>query len=96
MLVVDKFQEIMSNDQSPLCLFPTRQMCQDFNFDMLVELHSKVKEIPCIDEVNETKGTFKWTKKAIQAKEKLKTDCNLMGRLRAVLKVEVSASCHAP
>ena len=75
----------MSIGQSPLCLFPTRQMCQDFNTEMLVELQSKVKEILYIDEVDETKGTFKWTKKAIQAKEKLNTDCNLIGGLEAVL-----------
>ena len=30
-----------------------------------VELHSEAKEIPCVDEVDKMKGTFKWTKKAI-------------------------------
>ena len=39
-----------------------------------VELHSEAKEIPCVDEVDKMKGTFKWTKKAIQAIEKLNTD----------------------
>ena len=91
MSVVDKFQELVSNGQSPLCLFPTRKMCQDLNSEMLVQLHSEVKEIPCIDEVDKTKGTFKWIKKAIQAKEKLNTDCNLTGGLEAMLKVAVGA-----
>ena len=89
--VVDKFKELMSNGQSPLCLFPTLQMCQNFNSEMLVELQLEVKEILCVDKVDETKGTFKWTKKAIQAKEKLNTDCNLTGRLEAMLKVAVGA-----
>ena len=64
--VVNKFQELMSNGQSPLCLFPTCKMCQDFNSEMFVQLHSEVKEIPCVDEVDETKVIFKWTKKAFQ------------------------------
>ena len=89
--VVGKFQELMSSGQSPLCLFPTRQMCQDFNSEMLIELHSEMKEIPCVDKVDETKRTFKWTKKAIEAKGKLNTDCNLTGGLEAVLKVAVGA-----
>ena len=81
----------MSNGQRPLCLFPTCKMCQDLNSEMLVQLHLEVKEIACVDEVDETKGTFKWTKKAIQAKEKLNVDCNLTAGLETVLKVAVDA-----
>ena len=58
---------------------------------MLVELQSEVKEVPCVDKVDETKGTFKWNKKAIQAKVKLNMNCNLTGGLEAVLKVAVGA-----
>ena len=89
--VVDKFQELMSSGQSPLCLFPTRQSCQDFNSEMLTKLDSELKEIKCVDEVDETKGMFKWSKKATKAMEKLNRDCNMTGRLEAVLKVAVGA-----
>ena len=89
--VVDKFEELMSPGQSPLCLFPTRESCQDFNSEMLSKLGSEVKEIPCVNEVDETKGTLKWSKKATQAMEKLNHDCNLTTGLEAVLKVAVGA-----
>ena len=45
--VVDKFEELMASGQSPLCLFPTRQACYDFNSDMLSKQGSEVKEIVC-------------------------------------------------
>ena len=89
--VVDKFHELMSSGQSPLCLFPTRQSCHDFNSEMLTKLDSELKEIKCVDEVDETKGTFKWSKKATKAMEKLNRDCNMTGGLEAVLKVAVGA-----
>ena len=89
--VVDKFEELMASGQSPLCLFPTRQACHDFNSDMLSKQGSEVKEIPCVAEVDERRGTFKWSKKATQAMEKLNNDCNLTAGLDAVLKVAVGA-----
>ena len=64
--VVDKFEELLVAKQSPLCLFPTCKACQDFNTQMLCRLDAAVIEIPCIDEVNETTGTFKWNKKATE------------------------------
>ena len=82
-LVVDKFQ---ASGQSPLCLIPTRQSCQDFNSEMLTKLDSELKDIKCVDEVDETKGTFKWSKKTTKAMEKLNRD-----GLEAVLKVAVRA-----
>ena len=38
---------------------------------------TKTKEIPCVDEVNETQGTFKWSDKAKDALKKMNSDCNL-------------------
>ena len=67
------------------------ESCQDFNSEMLSKLGSEVKEIPCVDEVGETKGTFKLSKKATLAMEKLNYNCNLTARLEAVLKVAVGA-----
>ena len=51
---VDKFEELLASQQSPLCLFPTRQSCHEFNLEMLSRLESDIKDIPCTDEVDET------------------------------------------
>ena len=45
--VVDKFEELLTSQMSPLCLFPTCQSCQEFNTEMLPMLKEKTKEIPC-------------------------------------------------
>ena len=57
--VVDKFEGLLSSDQSPLCVFPTRQSCEKFNAQMLSRLAAETKSIPCIDEVDETLSTHK-------------------------------------
>ena len=88
---VDKFEELLSTDKSPLCLFPTREACQNFNSEMLSKLGTKTKEIPCVDEVDETQGTFKWSDKAKEALKKMNSDCNLTAGLEAVLQVAVGA-----
>ena len=89
--VVDRFDELLTSKQSPLCLFPTRKACHEFNSNMLFRLQAETQEIPCTDEVNETVGTFKWTKKAAEELQKLNRDCNLTARLEAVLRVAVGA-----
>ena len=58
---VDTFKELLSADKAPLCLFSTREACQKFNTDMLSRLNTETKKFPCIDEVDETQGTFKLT-----------------------------------
>ena len=65
--VVDKFQELLSSNKSPLCLLPTRKLCEQFNAEKLSRLESETKIIPSIDEFDETKGTFKWSEKANEA-----------------------------
>ena len=89
--VVDKFEELLVSKLSPLCLFPTRKSCQEFNSKMLSRLEAEVKEIPCIDEVDETSGTFKWSKKATEEMKKLNRDCNLTAGLEAILQIAVGA-----
>ena len=37
---------------------------------MLSRLEAEVKEIPCIDEVDETSSTFKWSEKATEEMKK--------------------------
>ena len=89
--VVDKFQELLASKQSPLCLFSTRKSCQEFNLEMLSRLNTDTKDIRCTDEVDETSGIFKWSKKATDEMKKLNTDCNLTAGLEAVLQVAVGA-----
>ena len=58
---------------------------------MLSRLETQTHEIPCIDEVNETIGTFKWSKKAAEELKKLNSDCNMTAGLEAVLQIAVGA-----
>ena len=50
-----------------------------------------MKEIPCIDEVDETQSTCKWNQKTKHALQKMNADCNLTAGLEAVLKIAVGA-----
>ena len=87
--VVDKSEELLSANKAPLCLFPTRKSYHDFNAKMLSRLDAEIKEIPCMDEVDETQGTCKWSRKAKDALEKMNTDCNLTAGLEALLNIAV-------
>ena len=89
--VIDTFESLLSYNQSPLCLFPTRKACQEFNSHMLSRLDADVTEIPCIDEIDETASTYKWSKRATEEMKKLNSDCNLTAGLEAVLQVAVGA-----
>ena len=60
-LVTDKFNELSQSSQTPVCLFPTRKACQEFNNEMLLMLTSNVHKLVCTDE---TSSTRKWTEKA--------------------------------
>ena len=40
--VTDKFNELSQGSQTPVCFFPTRKACQEFNNEMLQMLASKV------------------------------------------------------
>ena len=72
MLVSDKFGELQQLGQSPVCLFLTRKSCDDFNAKMLKHLTSEVHDFMCTDEVDETAGTHKLSKKAAESLENLK------------------------
>ena len=48
-------------------------------------------EIPCIDEVDETMSTTKWTKQAVKRLQKLKSNCSLTAGLEASLSIAVGA-----
>ena len=62
--VVDKFKELCEKNNSPVCLFPTRKACSDFNAEMLTTLDSVVCKLACVDEIDETVGFRKWDKNA--------------------------------
>ena len=89
--VLDKFVELRQSRQSPVCLFPRRKTCDDFNNEMLSRLTSQVHQLLCTDEVDETHSTRKWNKKAAEQLEKLNKDCNMTAGLEAKLVLAVGA-----
>ena len=60
--ITDKFEELCHVGQTPLCLFPTRNLCKEFNKEMLEKLGSKLHELVCVDKVDQTSSTRKWSK----------------------------------
>ena len=94
--VVDTFEQLLAAKQSPLYLFPTRKACQEFNSQMVHKLDGEIKQIPCVDEVDETaSGTFKWNKKATQEMKPLNSDCNLTARSRSCSRDSGRSTCDA-
>ena len=89
--VADKFHELQKSGLTPVCLFPTRKACNEFNAQTLSYLPSEVHELACTDEVDETAGTHKWNKKAADQLEKLNNDCNRTAGLEAKLSLAVGA-----
>ena len=89
--VVEHFQNLQQSGQSPVFLFPTRKSCEQFNVEMLSRLESKVVEVPCSDEIDETSGTQKWSKRAASELERVNKDCNLTAGLEAVLRIAIGA-----
>ena len=88
--VVDKYVELNKVGSSPVCLFPTRKACREFN-KMLSALDTEVHKIVCIDEIDETSSSHKWTKKAQKQLEKLNNDSNLTAGLEAELTLAFGA-----
>ena len=91
MCLSEKFNDLQESGQSPVCLFPTGKACHDFNMEMLNYLTSKIHELVCTDEVDETISIRKWNKKASEQLEKLNSDCNKTAGLEAKLSLAVGA-----
>ena len=70
--IADKFIQLRKHGQPPVCLFPRRKACNDFNSEMLGRLSSEVHELLCTDEVDETCNPRKWTKKNSRESSKTK------------------------
>ena len=89
--VSEKFHKLQQSGQLPVCPFPTRIACDEFNKEILTLLDTTVHELKCKDEVDQTKSTRNWDKKATQQLEKLSSDCNKTAGLEFVLKLAVGA-----
>ena len=89
--IADKFNELQKSGKIPVCLFPKRKACDNFNAEMLQKLTSKVHELVCTDEIDETASARKMTKKAIEHLDKLNSDCNMTAGLEAKLSLAVGA-----
>ena len=51
---LDQFEALHQSGQSPMCLFPTRKSCEQFDTQMLARLESGTVEVLCSDEIDET------------------------------------------
>ena len=83
--MADKFTELQQSGRTPVCLFPKKRACEVFNAQMLTKTASPTCELYCTDEIDETAGARKMTKKVIEHLEKLNTDCNMTAGLEAKL-----------
>ena len=68
-------KELCEKSHSPVCLFPTRKACSDFNADMLSTLDSKICKLKCVDEIDEATSSRKWDKTAAEKLKMLNRDC---------------------
>jgi hypothetical protein len=89
--VSDKFSELKQSGKAPVCLFPKRKACDYLNAQMLRNNASEVHDIYCTDEIDETAGNRKMTKKIIEHLDKLNADCNMTAGLEAKLSLAVGA-----
>ena len=72
-------------------MFPTRNLCIQFNKEILEKLGSELLEIVCVDEVDQTSSTRKWSKKAAEQLVKPNNDCNMTAGLEAKLVFAIGA-----
>ena len=69
--VPEKFQQLIVEDKSPVCLFPTRDACDTLNMEMLDALGNEKKILKAKDCVEETT-----TKRAQSELDRLNKNCN--------------------
>jgi len=89
--ISDKFKELSKNGTVPVCLFPTRKVCDQLNLEMLNKLDMEICKIPCIDEIDETLGTCRWSKRSAEQLQKRNKESNLTAGLEAELVIAVGA-----
>ena len=59
--------------------------------NILNALGAKLESFTCIDDIDKTNGTHKWSKKVADALTKANIDCNLTAGLEAELTIAVEA-----
>ena len=89
--ISDKFSELQQSGKAPVCLFPKRKACDELNSVMLRKNASNLHEIYCTDEIDESAGNRKMTKKVVEHLDKLNADCNMTAGLEAKLTLTVGA-----
>ena len=89
--VITKFKELSEAGNIPICLFPTRKACDQHNLEMLNSLDTEIHKIACIDEIDETMGSRRWSKRSAEQLNKLNKDCNLTAGLEAELVIAIGA-----
>ena len=58
---------------------------------MLEKIGTEFHKLVCVDEVDQTSSTRKWSKKAAEQLEKLNNDCNMTAGLEANLVLAIGA-----
>ena len=86
--IYKKFAELQVAGNTPECLFPKWKACDHFNTEMFQSLTSKVHELECTAEIDETVSRCKMNKKC---RDKMNSDCNLTAGLEAKLSLAVGA-----
>ena len=89
--VEEKYKELCESGTHPVCLFPTCKACKQHNSNMLSALGTKLESFTCVDDIDETSSTRKWSKKAANALKKANSDCSLTAGLEAKLTIAVGA-----
>ena len=89
--IYEKYHEVEQHGETPVCHFPTRLACHDFNTQMLNSLNTPIQEMKCSDTIDESSSSRKWTKRADKKLEELNNDCNNTAGLESTLTLAVGA-----
>ena len=87
----DKFQQLLNEGKSPVCLLPTRNACQEINNEMLCSLGDNVITFEATDSIDSTKSKQQWNSKVCKELDRLNADCNLTAGLEVKLRLAVGA-----
>ena len=89
--IYEKYHELEQQGKTPVCLFPARLACHEFNTQMLNSLNTPIQEMKCSDTIDESSSSRKWTKRAAKKLEELNNDCNNTACLESTLTLAVAA-----
>ena len=91
---VETFLKLQESGQSPICLFPRRAECVDFNNKIKMLRKTcllEVKVIECSDNVDQTSSTCTWNKQLEEKLDKLNQDCYSTAGLESKLELAEGA-----